>query len=95
MGDKHRASEASAKDHENQTSGREVQQRLLMELVLEVDFGGYAEICYRVRPKSYKQFYVPGMAGAEEAPQKDLYVLDKKLKLYRDVLKSFKQQLNS
>lgn len=51
-GDKHRASEASAKTMKIRLQ-EEVQQRLLEELVLEVDFGGYAEI-YRVRAKSYK-----------------------------------------
>lgn len=35
--------------------------------MFEVGFGGYAEICYRVRSKSYKSFYMPGMMGAEEA----------------------------
>lgn len=73
-GGKYQAFGVSAKSV-NQTL-EEVQQNLLEGLVLEVGFGGYAEICHRVKSKGCIWSYIPGMLKAVETSEKDLLCLN-------------------
>lgn len=73
-GGKYQAFGVSAKSV-NQTL-EEVQQNLLEALVLEVGFGGYAEICHRVKSKGCTWSYIPGMLKAVETSEKDLLCLN-------------------